>query len=137
MAEAKTKKTEASVEGFINSLPDEQKRKDSFVVSEMMKQATKMDAKMWGSSIVGFGSYHYKYESGREGDICMIGFSPRKSGLVLYLMAGLDPFKEEFKKLGKYKTGKGCLYITKLSDVDTSVLKKMIQKAAKLGAQKK
>src|SRR5260221_14282782 len=137
MAEMKTKKNEASVEGFIKTVADEQKRKDAFAILEMMKQATKMEPKMWGSSIIGFGEVHYKYESGREGDICMIGFSPRKQNFALYLMTGLDPYKEEFKKLGKYKTGKGCLYINKLSDVDSSVLKNMMKKAVQLIKQKK
>jgi hypothetical protein len=137
MTELKTKKNEASVEGFINMIADEQKRKDAFFILEMIKQATKMEPKMWGGSIIGFGEVHYKYESGHEGDICMIGFSPRKQNFVLYLMTGLDPYKEEFKKLGKYKTGKGCLYINKLSDVNSSVLKNILKKAVHLTKQKK
>jgi hypothetical protein len=137
MAELKTKKNEASVEAFINTVADEQKRKDAFAILEMMKQATKMAPKMWGGSIIGFGEVHYKYESGHEGDICMIGFSPRKQNFALYLMTGLEPYKEEFKKLGKYKTGKGCLYINKLSDVDSLVLKNMLKKAVQLTKQKK
>jgi hypothetical protein len=137
MAELKTKKNEASVEAFINTVADEQKRKDAFAILEMMKQATKMEPKMWGGSIIGFGEVHYKYESGHEGDICMIGFSPRKQNFALYLMTGLEPYKEEFKKLGKYKTGKGCLYINKLSDVDSLVLKNMLKKAVQLTKQKK
>jgi Domain of unknown function (DU1801) len=137
MAELKTKKNEASVEAFINTVPDEQKRKDAFAILEMMKQATKMEPKMWGSSIIGFGEVHYKYESGHEGDMCMIGFSPRKQNFALYLMTGLAPYVEEFKKLGKYKTGKGCLYINKLSDIDSSVLKNMMKKAVQLTKSKK
>jgi hypothetical protein len=137
MAELKTKKNEASVEAFINTVADEQKRKDAFAILEMMKQATKMEPKMWGGSIIGFGEVHYKYESGHEGDICMIGFSPRKQNFALYLITGLEPYKEEFKKLGKYKTGKGCLYINKLSDVDSLVLKNMLKKAVQLTKQKK
>ena len=137
MAELKTKKNEASAEAFINTVADEQKRKDAFAIFEMMKQATKMEPKMWGGSIIGFGEVHYKYESGHQGDICMIGFSPRKQNFALYLMTGLEPYKEEFKKLGKYKTGKGCLYINKLSDVDSLVLKNMLKKAVQLTKQKK
>src|SRR6266404_764954 len=132
MAEVKTKKNEASVEKFINSIADEQKRKDGFAILEMMKEASKLEPKMWGSSIIGFGEVHYKYESGHEGDICMIGFSPRKQNFALYLMTGLASYEEEFKKLGKYKTGKGCLYINKLTDVDSSVLKKVLKKAVQL-----
>jgi len=137
MAEVKTKKNEASVEGFINTIAEEQKRKDAFAILEMMKQATKMEPKMWGSSIIGFGEVHYKYESGREGDICMIGFSPRRQNFALYLMTGLEPYKEEFKKLGKYKTGKGCLYINKVSDIDTTILKNMMKKAVQISKSKK
>ncbi len=137
MAEVKTKKNEASVEKFINSIADEQKRKDGFAILEMMKEASKLEPKMWGSSIIGFGEVHYKYESGHEGDICMIGFSPRKQNFALYLMTGLASYEEEFKKLGKYKTGKGCLYINKLTDVDSSVLKKVLKKAVQLTKQKK
>ena len=137
MAELKTKKNEASVEKFISSVPDEQKRKDAFGILEMMKQATKMEAKMWGTSIIGFGDVHYKYASGREGDICMIGFSPRKQNFALYLLTGLAPYEEEFKKLGKYKTGKGCLYINRLEDVDVSVFKNILKKAVQLSKSKK
>ena len=137
MAEVKTKKNEASVEEFINSIADEQKRTDGFAILEMMKETSKLEPKMWGSSIIGFGEVHYKYESGHEGDICMIGFSPRKQNFALYLMTGLASYEEEFKKLGKYKTGKGCLYINKLTDVDSSVLKKVLKKAVQLTKQKK
>ena len=131
MAELKTKPTEASVKKFIDSVPDAQKREDAFAILEMMQRATKMEPKMWGPSIVGFGSVHYKYESGREGDICLMGFSPRKQSISLYLPGGQAAYVKELKQLGKHKTGKGCLYINKLADVDGAVLQKMFEKGAK------
>jgi hypothetical protein len=130
MAELKTKKNEAPVEKFINSVPDKQKREDALIILDMLKQASKLEPKMWGPSIIGFGEYHYKYESGREGDMCLIGFSPRKTSHSLYLPGGHNAYAAELKKLGKYKTGKGCLYINKLSDVDSTVLKIIFKKAA-------
>jgi hypothetical protein len=134
MAELKTKKSIASVEKFINSVPDAQKQKDAFIILGMMKVATGEEPKMWGSSIIGFGDLHYKYESGREGDWFKMGFSPRKQNLTLYLTmgGGLDKFEDILKKLGKYKTGKGCLYINKLADVESKVLKQIIERAAEL-----
>jgi len=129
--ELKTKVNKSSVEGFLNSVKDEQKREDSFKILEMMKKITKEEPKMWGPSIVGFGSYHYKYASGHEGDMCMIGFSPRKQSLTLYIMVGSDRFKSLMKKLGKYKTSVACLYIKKLEDVDQKVLKKIIAESFK------
>jgi hypothetical protein len=137
MAELKTKKNDASVKDFITSLPDEQKRRDAFKIVNIMKQASKLEPKMWGSSIIGFGDIHYKYASGHEGDTCMMGFSPRKQNFALYFMTGLDNFKDEFKELGKYKTGKGCLYIKNLNDVDDSILKNICTKAVSLVKQKK
>ena len=136
MAENKTKQTEVSVRKFIDSVPDEQKRTDAFVIMEMMQRATKMEPKMWGTAIVGFGSVHYKYESGREGDICLMGFSPRKQNISLYLPGGHTAYAGELKKLGKHETGKGCLYINKLGDVDTAVLKKIFEKGMKVSAKK-
>jgi hypothetical protein len=136
MPELKTKKNEASVEGFIKSLPDEQKRKDALIIVEMMKQASKLEPKMWGGSIIGFGEVHYKYESGHEGDTCLMGFSPRKQNFSLYLPGGHAAYFDELKKLGKHKTGKGCLYINKLDDVDSSVLKNVFKKAVQLSKQK-
>ena len=127
MAEMKTKKNEASVEGFLNSITDEQRRADCFAVAELMKKATKSEPKMWGSSIVGFGEYHYKYASGHEGDSCLVGFASRKEALVLYLMGRDENFAEILLKLGKYKSGKGCLYIKKLADVDLKVLQALIK----------
>ena len=129
MAEPKTQKTNASVEDFINALPNEQTRADCFEIVKMMKQATKAEPKMWGSSIVGFGSYHYKGASGREGDWMLVGFSPRKQNLTLYIMAGFDDYPELLKKLGKFSTGKSCLYIKKLADVDKKVLKELVSES--------
>lgn len=126
MAELKTKQTDESVTAFINTVEDVQKRKDCFEIVEMMKQATGMPPKMWGTSIIGFDSYHYKYESGHEGDMCIIGFSPRKQNIVLYGMGGAERNSDLLQDLGKYKTGKGCIYINKLSDVHADVLKKII-----------
>ena len=130
-AEIKTKVNDASVEGFLNSVEDDQKRKDSFEIIKMMKQATKEEPKMWGSAIIGFGSYHYKYESGREGDMPIIGFSPRKQSLTLYVGLGDDSENPLLKKLGKYTTSKVCLYIKKLADVDRTVLQELINESAK------
>ena len=132
-AEIKTKVNDASVEGFLNSVEDDQKRKDSFEIIKMMKQATKEEPKMWGSAIIGFGSYHYKYESGREGDMPIIGFSPRKQSLTLYVGLGDDDSENPLlKKLGKYTTSKVCLYIKKLADVDRTVLQELINESAKM-----
>ncbi len=129
MAELKTKETRASVDQFVNQLTDEKRRKDCRALVQIMQRASKQPPKMWGASIVGFGSYHYKYDSGREGDMCLIGFSPRKAALTLYLKGGLEPQAALLEKLGKYKTGKGCLYIKSLDDVDVKVLEKMIGKS--------
>jgi hypothetical protein len=136
MAENKTKQTEASVKKFIDSVPDEQKRADAFIISELMRRATRMEPKMWGTAIVGFGSVHYKYESGREGDICLMGFSPRKQNISLYLPGGHTAYAGELKQLGKHEAGKGCLYINKLADVDKSVLKKIFEKGMKSSVKK-
>ena len=127
----KTKETSASVADFINSVPDEQKRKDSFVILQLMEKATKEKPKMWGSSIIGFGNVRYKSpSSGREVDWFKLGFSPRKANLTVYLI-DLRPYAEALTKLGKHKTGGGCVYINKLSDIDLKVLEKMIIVAAK------
>lgn len=131
MAEMKTKVNDASVEAFLNKVEDEQKRTDSFEIIKMMKQVTKEEPKMWGPAIVGFGSYHYKYESGREGDMPIIGFSPRKQNLTLYVGLGDDSENPLLKKLGKYTTGKVCLYIKKLADVDRTVLQDLITESFK------
>ena len=126
MAELKTQKTEASVENFLNKIKDEDIRRDCFEIAKMMKQATRSEPKMWGSSIIGFGSRLLKYPNGRELDWMVIGFSPRKANITLYLAGGVEKQKALLKKLGKHSTGKGCLYFKKLSDVDKKVLKDMI-----------
>ena len=127
MAELKTKKTDVSVEDFLNSIPNETRRTDCFTVLEFMKKATKTEPKMWGPSIVGCGEYHYKYASGREGDWMQVGFASRKDALVLYGIGHDEKFEELSVKLGKYKSGKGCLYIKKLADVDLKVLQSLIK----------
>lgn len=131
MAELKTQKTDASVEAFLNSVADEDRKRDSFAVLDLMKQVSRAEPKMWGPAIVGFGQYHYKYESGRENDWFPIGFSPRKSNLTLYLTGGLESQADLLAKLGKHKTGKGCIYINKLADVDQSVLRQMLERCLK------
>lgn len=129
MTELKTKKTKASVEKFLDGVKDEQKRKDSYAILKLMKQVTKTEPKMWGDSIIGFGSYHYKYASGREGDWFLTGFSPRKQNLTLYIMSGFSKYPGLLKKLGKFKTGKSCLYINKIKDVDITTLKELIKQS--------
>ena len=126
MAENKTKPTKVSVTAFMNSIEDEQMRRDARKVAAMMREATGSRARMWGANIVGFGEYHYKYASGREGDFMIAGFSPRKQALTLYVIPGFKHFESIMSKLGKYKTGKSCLYIRRLSDVDEKVLKRLI-----------
>lgn len=127
--ENKTKATKASVADFIAAVPDEVKRKDAKTLIKMMQAATGEKPKLWGPSIVGFGSVHYVYDSGREGDMPLLGFSPRKPAIVIYGVARTA--EAMLPKLGKYTTGKGCLYIKKLADVDEKVLEKMIAFAAK------
>ena|SRR5687768_11481284 len=131
MAENKTTPNDQSVEQFLNAIEDERKRKDSFTIVELMKQITGMEPTMWGSSIIGFGSYHYKYESGREGDSVLAGFSPRKQNLTIYNMGGFEQSDDLLKKLGKHTTGKGCLYIKRLDDIDLPTLKRLIEESVK------
>lgn len=126
MAENKTKPTSASVTGFIKSIDDPQTRADVRKIATMMRRATGKRARMWGNSIVGYGTYHYRYDSGREGDFMLTGFSPRKQALSVYILAGFDRFEPLMQKLGKYKTGKSCLYINQLADVDEAVLEQLI-----------
>jgi len=126
MAELKTKPNEQSVEDFLNTVENEKKREDCFTILEYMKEATGCEPQMWGKSIIGFGRYQYKYESGREGEWFQTGFSPRKQNLTLYIMPGFDTFEERLSDLGKHKTGKSCLYIKKLADVDTEILQELI-----------
>lgn len=129
MAENKTKQTEESVERFISTIKDEQKKKDCFTIVKLMQKITKDKPKMWGSSIVGFGSYHYKYDSGHEGDTCIIGFSPRKQNLTLYVVSAFKGYESLMKNLGKHKVQGGCLYIKKLGDVDMKVLEEIITRS--------
>jgi len=129
MAELKTKKTEASVEDFLNKIKDQETRRDCFEIAKIMKQTTRSEPKMWGSSIVGFGSRRLKYASGRELDWMLTGFSPRKANITLYILSGFENQDTLLKKLGKYSTGKGCLYIKKLKDVDTKVLKQLVSES--------
>jgi len=129
MAENKTKAREASVESYFSTIKDEARRKDCETLAKLMTRATKQPPKMWGTSIVGFGSYHYKYESGREGDSCLTGFSSRKGVISVYLVASFAGQEELLSKLGKHKMGKGCLYIRKLSDVDLKVLEQLVARS--------
>lgn len=131
-AEQKTKETSASVTDFLSGIEDEQKRKDCFEILKLMEQVTKHEPKMWGSSIVGFGSYHYKYASGHEGDTMLMGFSPRKQNITLYVTTDYERFPRLMEKLGKHSTGKACLYIKRLSDVDRGVLKELMSQALKM-----
>jgi uncharacterized protein DUF1801 len=131
MAELKTKPTAQSVKDFLNSISDEERRDDCLAIAKMMEEITGEKPKMWGPSIVGFGSYHYKYASGREGDWLMTGFSPRKKDLTLYLMMGFEQHGELMKQLGKHSVGKSCLYIKRLSDIHVPTLKKLIRASVK------
>ena len=126
MAKNKTTETSISVNDFINAVKDEIKRKDSFILIEAIKKLTGFEPKMWGPSIVGFSSYHYKYNSGHEGDSPLVGFSPRASGLTLYLSGHFEKREMLLEKLGKHKTDKGCIYIKKLEDINIETLQKMI-----------
>jgi hypothetical protein len=131
MADLKTIPTKVSVDKFLRGITDEHTRADCYQILEIMKQATKAEPKMWGTSVVGFGKYHYAYASGREGDWFLAGFSPRKQNLTLYLMGGFHQFEDLMNQLGKHSTGKGCLYINKLEDVDIKILKKLVSKSVK------
>jgi hypothetical protein len=130
MAELKTQPTTENVEQFLLAIPDEGRRSDCFTLLALMRQATNAEPKMWGKGIVGFGDYHYKYATGREGDWFRIAFSPRKANLTLYLGYDIAQFARLLEKLGKYKIGKGCLYINKLSDVNLPTLQALIERAA-------
>jgi len=129
MAELKTQKNDASVEDFLNAVANEKRREDSYVVNDLMKEVTGEQPAMWGDSIVGFGSYRYKYASGREGEWPVTGFSPRKQSLTFYIMDGFEEYDSLLENLGKYKTGKSCLYINKLEDVDLPTLRKLIKRS--------
>ena len=131
MEENKTKQTKVSVDKFINAIKDEKVRNDCYTIIKLMKSITKEEPRMWGASIIGFGTYHYKYASGREGDMCITGFSPRKQNITIYLMPSIEKQKTLLEKLGKYKTSKVCLYIKSLKDVDVKILKEMIANSVK------
>ncbi len=141
MTENKTKPTSANVAAFLKKIQVPQVREDCLAIIEMMRSVSKLEPVMWGSAIVGFGTFHYVYESGREGDTVMIGFSPRKQNITIYMMCALDKIEGELSKLGKHSTGKGCLYIKALSDVNPAVLKKIFsvgyrEAQKKMNAQK-
>jgi hypothetical protein len=132
MAELKTKETKASVNGFLKKISDDRRRKDAQAILEIMQSVTKEEPKMWGSSIIGFGRLHYKYESGREGDWFKAGFSPRKDSFTLYLCGGFEPHKDLMQKLGKYKAGVGCLYVKRLEDIDERILKQLVERSVRM-----
>ena len=129
MAENKTQKTGASVEEFLASVESKTRREDGLRVLQLMQEVTGLEPEMWGPSIVGFGDYHYRYESGREGDFFLTGFSPRKQSLSLYIMAGFDAYDGLLSRLGKHRKGASCLYINKLADVDMDVLRQLVQQS--------
>jgi hypothetical protein len=131
MAELKTKLTNEKVEDFLNRVSDPQRREDCFTIAKIMQEITGHAPKMWGPSIVGFGTYHYKYASGREGDWPVTGFSPRKKDLTLYIMMGFEQHDELMKRLGKHTAAKSCLYIKRLSDIHVPTLKKLIKTSVK------
>ncbi len=136
MADLKTVPTRVSVDKFLKGIADESRRADCYQVLEIMKKATKAEPKMWGTSIVGFGKYHYEYDSRRDGDWFLAGFSPRKQNLTLYSMGGFKQFEDLMDQLGKHTTGKGCLYINRLEDVDVKVLKRLITQSVKAATKK-
>lgn len=131
MAELKTKLNDASVADFLNAVKDEQARADCWAIVELMQKVTKAEPKMWGANIVGFGMYTYKYASGRTGDWPMVGFSPRKQNLTLYVMGGFEDHDELMEKLGKFTCGKSCIYIKRLSDLHVPTLKKLLKASIK------
>lgn len=127
MAELKTRQNDANVEEFLASVDNDRRREDSFEVLALMKRITGDEPRMWGTAIVGFGEYHYRYASGREGDMMRIGFSPRKQSLTLYVMPGFSSYEDLLSRLGKHRTGKSCLYVNKLADIDMGVLEQLIR----------
>ena len=129
MASLKTQKNDASVEEYLNSVADDRKRKDSFAILELMRDVTGEEPAMWGTSIIGFGTYHYKYASGREGEWPLVGFAPRKRNLTLYIMPGFDSYESLLADLGKHTTGKSCLYVNKLEDIDLAVLRELVSQS--------
>lgn len=135
MAELKTKPNEASVEAFIEEIENEKKRQEARFILELMQQVTGHAPQMWGDSIIGFGSYHYKYASGREGDWFLTGFSPRKQNLTLYIMAGFEQYNALLEKLGRHTVGKSCLYIKNIEDINPDVLRELVRLSAEHMAQ--
>jgi len=131
MAELKTQKNTASIDEFLNTVDDPDKQADCRKLVELMQNATGDAPTMWGKAIVGFGSYHYRYESGREGDWFLVGFSPRKREISVYIMPGFSQYDDLMDRLGKHKTGKSCLYIKRLADIDLAVLDQLIQASVK------
>ena len=127
MATQKTTPNDQSVAAFLNGVEDEKKRQDSLAIIELLQEVTGLEPAMWGTSIIGFGSYHYKYASGREGDSFLTGFAPRKQNLVVYIMPGFSAYQQQLESLGKFTTGKSCLYINKLADIDKAVLKSLVK----------
>ncbi len=127
MAENKTKPTKASVAQFLNGIENEKKRRDAKAIDKLFREISGEKPTMWGPSIIGYGTYHYRYDSGREGDFMRLGFSPRKQSLTLYIMPGFKRYKSLLGKLGKHKTGKSCLYVHRLDDVDLDVLREIAQ----------
>lgn len=126
MAENKTRQTDASVDAYLAAIGNDTRRADCMALARLMAKVSKEAPKMWGSSIVGFGTYHYKYDSGREGDMCLVGFAARKGDISIYLTASVLAQDELMSRLGKHKAGKGCLYVSKLSDIDLQILDKLI-----------
>ncbi len=131
MSELKTQQTSQRVEEFLLTIPDEQKRRDSATLLELMQEATGSKPVMWSSGIVGFGTYRYRYASGRSGEWLLTGFAPRKQNITLYIMAGFEQYNDLMQRLGTYKTGKSCLYIKRLADVDVAVLKQLVVESAR------
>lgn len=127
MAELKTKQTEASVEAYLDTIEDPRRRADCVAICALIEKVTKLEPRMWGPSIVGFGSYHYRYETGHEGDACLVGFSSRKPEIVLYIAEGFETRERLLRELGKHRTGKVCVYIKRLSDIDVRVLEKLVK----------
>jgi hypothetical protein len=134
VGELKTKENDASVLEFLGGVADESRRQDALALLELMQELTGLTPKMWGGSIVGFGSYHYKYASGHEGDACLVGFSPRKAGLSIYLGCGIGQDSELFGRLGKHKMGQGCLTIKRLKDVDLAVLRQLVEESFRIAS---
>lgn len=136
MAKLKTKKNNASVQKYLDAIDNTQRKKDCLKIHELMKKVSGHEGSMWGESIVGYGSYHYKYDSGREGDWFLAGFSNRKQSISIYIMSGFSRYDDLLANLGKHKTGKSCLYINKLDDIDESILQEIIETSIEFIQQK-